>query len=126
VLATGRRPVFAAAQPTDLRKSYDTLAHLVKSELGQDPVSGAMFLFVNRACTRAKVLWWDGTGLCILQKRLERGRFAAPWKRAHDGIIRITENELNLFIEGSALAFVGQLSPAEVEPKTVVKRRLLV
>lgn len=126
MLATGRRPVFAAAQPTDLRKSYDTLAHLVKAELGHDPVSGAMFLFVNRACTRAKVLWWDGTGLCILQKRLERGRFAAPWKRARDGVVRITENELNLFIEGSPLAFVGQLSPDEVEPKTVVKRRLSV
>ncbi len=56
-----------------LRKSYDTLAHPVKSELGQNPVSGAMFLFVNRACTRAKVLWWDGTGLCILHKPLEGG-----------------------------------------------------
>jgi len=86
-----------------------------------------MLLFVNRACTRAKVLWWDdGTGLCILQKRLERGRFAAPWKRTRDGVIRITENELNLFIEGSTLAFVGQLSPAEVEPKTVVKKQLSV
>lgn len=85
-----------------------------------------MFLFVNRSCTRAKVLWWDGTGLCILQKRLERGRFAAPWKRTEDGVIRITENELNLFIEGSPLAFIGQLSPAEVEPRTVVRRRLSV
>jgi len=81
---------------------------------------------VNRACNRAKVLWWDGTGLCILQKRLERGRFAAPWKRADDGVIRMTESELALFIEGSQLVFMGKLSPQEVAPKAVGKRRLYV
>jgi transposase len=98
----------------------------VKDELRRDPASGDMFLFVNRACNRAKVLWWDGTGLCILQKRLERGRFAAPWKRTGDGIIRMTESELALFIEGSQLVFMGKLSKQEVEPKAVVKRRLYV
>ncbi|MEM6367687.1 MAG: IS66 family insertion sequence element accessory protein TnpB [Myxococcota bacterium] len=112
MLARGRRSVFAAAQPTDLSELYDTLAHLVKSELGQDPAFGAMFLFVNRACTRANVLWWDGTGLCILQKRLERGRFAAPWKRAYDGVIRITENELNLSSKAARLrSSVSYLRP---------------
>ena len=126
VLSSRRRHVFASAEPTDLRKSFDTLARIVKDELRRDPASGDMFLFVNRAWNRAKVLWWDGTGLCILQKCLERGRFAAPWKRTDDGVIRMTESELALFIEGSQLVFMGKLSPQEVEPKAVVKRRLYV
>ena len=126
MLSSRRRHVFASAEPTDLRKSFDTLARMVKDELRRDLASGDMFLFVNRACNRAKVLWWDGTGLCILQKRLERGRFAAPWKRTDDGVIRMTESELALFIEGSQLVFMGKLSPQEMEPKAVVKRRLYV
>ena len=85
-----------------------------------------MFLFVNRACNRAKVLYWDGTGLCILQKRLEQGRFAAPWKRTDDGIIHMTESELALFIEGSPLVLVGKLSPQEVERKAVVERHAFI
>jgi len=126
MLSARRRQVFAAAEPTDLRKSFDTLARVVEEEIRRDPASGDMFLFVNRACNRAKVLWWDGTGLCILQKRLEKGRFAAPWKRTDDGVIRMSESELALFIEGSQLVFMGKLSPDEVEPKAIVKRRLTV
>lgn len=126
MLSRGRHHVFAATKPTDLRKSFDTLARVASEELGRDPVSGDMFLFVNRACNRAKVLWYDGTGLCIFMKRLERGRFAAPWKRSDEGSIRMTESELQLFIEGSQLVFVGALSPEDIEPGTVVKRRLFV
>ena len=68
--------VFAYTRPVDMRKQYDGLYALVVAELKADPLSGDLFLFTNRRRTRAKVLLWDGTGLCIYQKRLERGRFA--------------------------------------------------
>lgn len=71
--------VFAYAQPADLRKGFDGLFGIVTSELSRDPLDGDCFLFVNRARSRAKVLLWDGTGLCIYMKRLEHGRFACLW-----------------------------------------------
>lgn len=122
----GGRPrrVFVATKPTDMRKSYDTLSRIVVEELGHDPLSGDMYLFLNARCTRAKVLVWDGTGLVILMKRLERGRFAAPWKRATDGVIKMSTTELSLFLEGSQLVFVGQLSPDDVEPGRVLNKPL--
>ena len=67
--------VWAYPSPTDLRKGYDGLYHLVADHLQRDPLSGDCFLFVNRPRNRAKVLLWDGTGLCIYMKRLERGSF---------------------------------------------------
>ncbi len=66
--------VFAYTRPVDMRKQYDGLYALAVSELKADLPSGDLFLFTNRRRTRAKVLLWDGTGLCIYQKRLERGR----------------------------------------------------
>ena len=72
--------VWAHAQPTDLRKGYNGLYALVEQQLQCDPLSGDMFLFVNRTRTSCKVLLWDGTGLCIFSKRLERGRFARLWR----------------------------------------------
>lgn len=107
-----------------MRKSFDTLARIVVDELGQDPLSGDIFLFVNGHCTRAKALMWDGSGLCIYQKRLERGRFAAPWQRTRDGVVTMTMSELSLFFEGSKLVFIGALSPDEVEPQRVATRAL--
>ena len=111
--------VFACVKPTDLRKSFDTLSELVRSEMGQDPLSGDLFLFVNGRCNRAKVLLWDGTGLCIYMKRLEKGRFAAPWKRAHESTVAMTASELSLFLDGSPLVFMGRLSPPEIGEETV-------
>jgi transposase len=94
--------VWAYPAPADLRKGYDGLYGLVVSELGCDPLSGDCFLFTNRVRTRAKVLVWDGTGLCIYQKRLERGRFAPLWERTvSNGAIELTMSELALYLEGS-------------------------
>jgi transposase len=127
MIGAGRRiRVFASTRPTDMRKSFDTLSQVVISELGGDPLSGDVYLFVNARCTRAKCLLWDGTGLCIYQKRLERNRFAAPWKRTTDGTIAMTMSELALFLEGSKLVFIGSLSPDEIEPHRVVTKPLLV
>jgi transposase len=116
ILGTSRAVrVFAYPQPVDLRKGYDGLFGLVKQGLGRDPLSGDLFLFVNKRRAGCKVLVWDGTGLCIFQKRLERGRFASPWREDGD-VVRMTASELALFIEGCQLVGRHALSPASVVP----------
>jgi transposase len=92
--------VFAYPAPVDLRKGFDGLYGLVEQGLKQDPLAGDLFLFVGASRTRCKVLLWDGTGLCLFQKRLEHGTFAKIWR--DDGqVVRITQRELAMFIEGS-------------------------
>lgn len=111
--STRQISVFACGAPTDMRKSFDSLHALVSQQLRRDALSGDMFLFVSKNRRRAKVLFWDGTGLCIFAKRLESQRFAAPWKRlGPDGVMRLTTSELALFLEGSELVGKVALSPA--------------
>jgi len=105
--------VLALNQPTDLRKGYDGLSALVTGILNRDPLDGDMYLFVSRNRKRAKVLFWDGTGFCILAKRLERGLFSAPWKASPDKPMKMTMSELQLLMEGSELAGKISLSPDE-------------
>jgi len=90
--------VYAAPAPTDLRKGFDGLLALARDVIRQEPLSGHLFLFVAKNRKRAKVLFWDGTGLCIFHKRLEQGRFVAPWERAE---LTMTPSELALLLEGS-------------------------
>ena len=94
-----------------MRKSFDTLSLLVTQGLGRDVLSGDLFLFVSRNRRRAKVLYWDGTGLCVFAKRLEKGRFAAPWERGDGEGLRLTVSELALLLEGSELVGKMALSP---------------
>jgi transposase len=70
--------VWIAAAPVDMRKSFDGLAEVVRSFLGHDPLGGNVFVFRNRSSERVKILWWDGDGLTIYYKRLERGTFRFP------------------------------------------------
>jgi transposase len=88
--------VHAFAAPTDMRKSFDSLSPLVVQGLGRDVLSGDLFLFVSKNRRRAKVLYWDGTGLCVFAKRLESGRFAAPWERGDGQELRLTVSEPTL------------------------------
>jgi len=99
--------VFVRDEPTDMRKSFNTLSAIVEHDMKRDLLQGDLFLFVSRDRKRAKVLYFDGTGLCLLAKRLERGQFGAPWKQRRK---EITLSELALFIEGSE-AVHGPLSP---------------
>jgi transposase len=123
ILGTSRAVrVFAYPEPVDLRKGYDGLFGLVKSGLGRDPLSGDLFLFVGKRRNGCKVLVWDGTGLCIFQKRLERGRFASLFR--DDGkSVQLTASELALFIEGCDLVGRRTLSPVSVQPKVVALDR---
>jgi transposase len=114
--------VFAYPEPVDLRKGYDGLFGLVKTGLGRDPLSGDLFLFASKRRNSCKVLLWDGTGLCIFQKRLERGRFASLWRDDGD-VVQLTASELALFIEGCELVGRRTLSPGIVKPKTLALDR---
>ena len=110
--------VFMHGDQVDMRKSFDTLSALVAHEMKRDLLEGDLFLFVGRDRKRAKVLCFDGTGLCLLSKRLEQGQFGAPWKQRRS---EMTLSELALFIEGSEAAR-KPLSPpllrrAILEPK---------
>ncbi len=74
--------VFARTRPTDLRLGFAGLAGLVQGELGRDLLAGDWFLFVSKRRHSARVLCWDGSGLCLYSKRLAKGQFAAIWERA--------------------------------------------
>ena len=116
ILGTSRAVrVYAYPEAVDLRKGYDGLFGLVKKGLARDPLSGELYLFVNKRRDSCKVLVWDGTGLCIFQKRLARGRFASPWRESGQ-VVRMTSSELALFIEGCDLVGRRVLSPEAVVP----------
>lgn len=109
--STRQVTVYAFSQPTDLRRGFDGLSALVRETLGRDELSGDLYLFVSRNRRRAKVLLWDGTGLCIYTKRLETGRFACLWGQKQSPQVRLTISELQLFLEGSTLVGRIPLSP---------------
>ena len=75
---SGSLKVFVAVEACDLRKGFNGLYSAVTERLGEDPRTGALFVFCNRRRTRIKILCWDGTGLWLLTKRLEQGTFAWP------------------------------------------------
>jgi transposase len=90
-----------------MRRSFDGLSALTARALGQDPMSGALFVFINRRATQMKVLYWDRTGYCVWAKRLERGRFVSDWTRVTNREMDWTG--LKLLLEG-------------IEPKVMRKR----
>lgn len=88
--------IFLHRRAADMRKSFDGLSGIVRSELGQNPLTGDLFVFVNRRRTFVKVLYWDRDGLALWAKRLERGRFAP----GAEGPPEIGREELALLLEG--------------------------
>ena len=93
--------IFVARGVTDMRKSFDTLAALVIDVVDEDPMSGHLFLFVNRRRNRAKVLWWDRSGYCLLAKRLEHGQFGVFDKAGGKaGGFEVFASDLALILEG--------------------------
>ncbi len=96
-----------------MRRGFDGLHALVANDMKHDVLVGELFLFVSRRRKHAKVLFWDGTGLVVYAKRLEKGRFTAPWETASTSEpLEMTVAELALFLEGSAWAGRVPLSPA--------------
>ena len=80
--------IYIAVEAIDMRKGFEGLHGLVRDHLGQDPLSGHLFLFTNRTKTRLKALVWDGSGLWVCAKRLEKGRFHWPAVTFNDASVR--------------------------------------
>ncbi len=96
-LPAGTR-VWLAAGLTDMRRGFDGLATLVQSALTQDPFSGQVFVFRGKRGDIIKLLWWDGQGMCLFAKRLEKGRFI--WPQAQSGSVALTPAQLSMLLEG--------------------------
>ena len=90
--------IWIAAGVTDLRRGFTGLSALVQSQLEQSPFSGHVFVFRGRRGDLIKLLWFDGDGLCLFSKRLERGRFI--WPQAMSGTVSLTRAQLSMLLEG--------------------------
>lgn len=101
----GQLRVFLYGAPTDMRKSYDGLSALTKHGLGEDPLSGSLFVFLNRRRSQIKVLYFDRSGYCVWSKRLERGRFT-PRNAGLKHALSLTQ--LKLMLEGIELKNIRQ------------------
>jgi transposase len=94
--------VFLAAGATDMRKSFNSLAAIIQNTLAHDPTCGHLFGFCNRRRDRIKVMYWDGSGLWVCAKRLEKGTFAWPESRANS--IELSREELLMLLSGIDLS----------------------
>ena len=90
--------IWIAAGVTDLRRGFMGLSALVQTQLEQSPMSGHVFVFRGRRGDLIKLLWFDGDGLCLFAKRLERGRFV--WPQATSGTVCLTRAQLSMLLEG--------------------------
>ena len=90
--------IWIAAGVTDLRRGFTGLSALVQIKLEQNPLSGQVFIFRGRRGDLVKLIWFDGDGLCLLAKRLERGRFI--WPQATEGSVSLTRAQLSMLLEG--------------------------
>jgi transposase len=90
--------IWLAAGITDMRCGFNGLAAKVETALQEDPLSGHVFVFRGRRGDIIKLLWWTGDGLCLLSKRLERGRFV--WPQATSGRVILTQAQLSMLLEG--------------------------
>lgn len=111
ISATRAIRVWACAAPVNMGKSFDGLYAVARLQMNRDPVAGDMFLFVARNRKQARVLYFDGTGLVVIAKRLEKGRFNAPWEGDRQKPWCLTPSELSLFLEGSRLVGNYEVSP---------------
>ena len=95
--------IFVAVDPVDMRKSFNGLWSAVAERLHEDPKSGAAFCFINKDRNRLKLLYWDGTGVCVLAKRLEQGRFSWPAPSEANAKLALTPEALALLVNGVEL-----------------------
>ena len=112
----GGARIYLALGPTDMRKGFDGLAAQVSHVLKRDPFSEHLFVFRSKRGDRLKALYWDGSGLCLFAKRLERGRFV--WPRVEQGALRLAPAQLGLLIEGLDWRRAVSLE-ADVRPRVV-------
>ena len=102
--------IYLAVQPVDMRKQFNGLWAAAQETLGEDPKSGAVFAFINKERTRLKLLYWDGTGVWVLAKRLEQGRFSWPATGDDRAKLSLAPEALALLVGGIDLKR-GTLKP---------------
>jgi transposase len=95
---SGAVRVMVATKPVDFRKGMEGLATLVRESMRADPFSGAVYVFRAKRADRIKLVFWDGTGLCLFAKRLEDGIFR--WPKIEDGVMRLSAAQLSALLEG--------------------------
>ena len=96
--------IFVSTQPTDMRRSFDGLAMMTRENMGQDPLSGHLFVFFNRRGDRVKIMFWDRSGFCIWYKRLEQGVFRLPQSIVNMPNPEVEVADLSLILEGIDLS----------------------
>ena len=113
---TGAVRVMVATKPVDFRKGAEGLAALVREEMKADPFSGAVYVFRARRADRVKLIFWDGTGVCLFAKRLEDGKFR--WPNIRDGVMRLSAAEFSALLEGLDWKRVhaARETPAPMQP----------
>jgi transposase len=94
----GNTQIWIAAGVTDLRRGFAGLSALVQTKLEKSPMSGQVFIFRGRRGDLVKLIWFDGDGLCLFCKRLERGKFV--WPQAREGVVSLTRAQLSMLLEG--------------------------
>jgi len=92
--------IYLAPGVTDMRKSFDGLAGLARDVVGEDPLSGHLFVFCNRRRDRLKILYWDRSGFCLFAKRLEKGTFAWPELATESRRMEMTSEQLMMLVGG--------------------------
>jgi transposase len=95
---SGSVRVMVATTPIDFRKGAEGLAALVRETMGADPFSGVVYVFRAKRADRVKLVFWDGSGMCLFSKRLEDGKF--QWPSIRDGMIRLSAAQLSALLEG--------------------------
>ncbi len=95
---TGAVRVLVATKPVDFRKGAEGLAALVRETMQANPFDGAIYVFRAKRADRIKLVYWDGTGVCLLAKRLEEREFR--WPNIQDGVIRLSAAEFSALLEG--------------------------
>ena len=101
--------VFLYRLPTDMRKSFHGLVALTESAMQQDPLSGSLFVFVNRRRDRLKILYWGQTGFCIWYQQLEKGTYQLPEEpREEQEAMEVSRSQLSLILDGIDLSSVRQ------------------
>ena len=104
--------VLVCTQPQDMRRSFDTLAAVVREHLREEPQSGALYVFIGKRPTRVKILWWDRNGYCLLYKRLHRALFQLPQRSGEGSVQTIDAKAL-----AELLAGVGKETPVRARAR---------
>jgi transposase len=114
--------VFLYRKPTDMRKSFHGLVALTEAELKEDPLSGSMFVFLNRRRDRVKILYWGQTGFCIWYQQLQKGTYQLPRAESFDqrDVLEVSRCQLSLILDGIELSSARQRARFQL-PREVLK-----